>query len=168
MAYKYDHPPLLAPGRHLLSLQEIHDLCVGRFSGVARSHRERLYYSLEDFYQRLLVANITCDILVDGSFLTEKPEPEDVDIKVYIDVVAHDGLSDAQYILYSAITDGLNIPLIDSTSWVTYPLGHPDFGSALSPGNRGEDYGLEHSEKWLKGYVVMMLWETDVGVRIRS
>jgi hypothetical protein len=46
--FKYDHLPLLAPGRHYMSLPEIEALCVHRFDGVARTVRERLFYALDD------------------------------------------------------------------------------------------------------------------------
>ncbi len=82
---KYDYPPLLAPGRHFLRLSDIEEFCVARFQEAARAYREKLFYSFEDFCQRLLVAHIPCDVVVDGSFLTEKPQPSDVDVKVYID-----------------------------------------------------------------------------------
>jgi hypothetical protein len=164
---KFDHPPLLAPGKHCLSLVQIEQLCVSRFEGESRRHREKLFYAFEDFYQRILVASIVCDVVLDGSFITEKPKPSDVDVKVYIDVDAHERLSDEQFAQYIAISEPHYIAGVDSTAWVTYPRGHECFGCALDPRNRGEDYGLENSETWLKGYVVLMPGETDVGVRIR-
>ena len=165
--FKFDYPPLLAPGRHYLTLPEVYGLCVTPFDGDALSCREKLYYAMEQLIQSLLTARICCEVIVDGSFLTAKPMPEDVDVKVYIDVNAYDLLDDQQLFVYNSVNeDGYTVG-VDKSAWVTYPRGHPDFGSALDLGNSSEDYGLEHSGIWLKGYVVLRLWETDVGIRIR-
>jgi hypothetical protein len=65
---KFDHPPLLAPGRHFMSLMDLQHLGVDRFiEPASQAHRERLFYSFEDFYQRLLVSKIPCDVVVDGT-----------------------------------------------------------------------------------------------------
>lgn len=165
---KYDYPPLLAPGRHFLCLSDIEELCVSRFTESDRAYREKLFYSFEDFYQRLLVAKIPCDVVVDGSFVTEKPRQIDVDVKVYIDYDAHCNLDSEQQMLVDSINEEIYIDLVDSTAYIRYPREHECFGTGLDLGNQSEDYGLEHSETWLKGYAVLMLWETDVGIRIRS
>jgi hypothetical protein len=47
-ALKFDYSPLLAPGRHGMTLATIETLCVLPFEGRARAQRERLFYSLED------------------------------------------------------------------------------------------------------------------------
>jgi hypothetical protein len=164
--YKFDHPPLLAPGRHFMTIVELRRLCVDPFTGPALSRRKMLYYGLEQLHQSLLVAKIPCQIIVDGSFLTAKPEPGDIDVKVYIENDCHETLSDDQLILFNEINDDGNIPNLDSTAWVIYARGHECFGTALDPRNQGEDYGLEHGEVWLKGYAVLRLWETNVGLRI--
>ena len=76
---KYDYPPLLPPGRHHLTLSQLWELCVVDFRGNSRSHREKLYYVLEQLVQDLLLVRIRCNVSVDGSFLTKKPLPSDVD-----------------------------------------------------------------------------------------
>lgn len=165
---KYDHAPLLAPGRHYLSLPEIEALCVHRFDGAARACREKIYYDLEDFIQKLLVARIRCDAFVDGSFLTEKPNPDDVDVWIATELGVFDTLSDDQYDLLRAINvdEPRLVPLVDSWSVTTYPRDHPFFGNVADGGNPGEGFGVEHGRFWLKGYVVIRLWETDVRNRL--
>jgi hypothetical protein len=73
-AHKFDHPPLLAPGRHFMTLS----LCVYRFHGQARQRREKLFYALEELAQELLRVKLSCIAFADGSFLSEKPDPGDV------------------------------------------------------------------------------------------
>ena len=164
--YKYDHPPLLAPGRHYMNLQQIEKLCVEGFSGAARASRERLFYGLEDFVQRYLVARLPCEIFVDGSFLTEKLQPDDVDVAVSIEFCVSQNLTPQQRILIDATNNEDFIGGVDSTAMIRYPRDHPCFRTAADLGNAGELYGVEHSRQWLKGYVTLRVGETDVGHRI--
>jgi hypothetical protein len=75
-------------------------------------------------------------------------------------------LSEEQMQVLEAINKSDFIAGVDSFALTTYPRGHEHFGAALDLGNAGEAYGLEHGQVWLKGYVVIRLWETDVGNRI--
>jgi len=163
---KFDHPPLLAPGRHYLSLQQIESLCVHPFSGQARTRRERLFYGLEEVIQQLLIAKIPCDVFVDGSFFTEKPDPEDVDCLVTVEYSVMQVLTRDQRLRLDALNQEVYVAGVDSLAVTKYPRGHQFFGSALDVGNAGEAYGLEHSKVWLKGCGVLRLGETNVGLRI--
>jgi len=163
---KYDHPPLLAPGRHILSLQEIERLCVHPFSGQARVHRERLFYAFEDLIQQLLVAKLRCEVFVDGSFFTQKPDPGDVDCIVAIESCVMEDLTAEQKVIVNALNQEVFVAGVDSLAVTKYPRDHPYFGSAIDVRNGGEEFGLEHSRLWLKGCGVMRLGETNVGLRI--
>ena len=77
---KFDHLPLLAPERYLLSFQEIESLCVRPFTGQTRTRRERLFYALEEIIQQILTVKFgSSEVFVDGSYFTVKPQPGDVD-----------------------------------------------------------------------------------------
>jgi hypothetical protein len=162
---KFDYPPLLAPGRHTMSLQEIEALCVQPFGGTSRARREKLFYALEDVVQVLLASHIRCDVFVDGSFFTEKPEPADVDVIVAMDFSAFDALDEAQHQVIEALNTTQN-SLVDSLAVTTFPHDHPYRGYGLDGESMIDGYGLEHSEVYLKGYAVLKVWETDVGNRI--
>jgi hypothetical protein len=150
-----------------MSLVEIEALCVQRFTATARACRERLFYALEDLVQRLLVAKIRCDVFVDGSFLTKKPEPDDVDVIVCTEHGVFETLSEEQMqILESINNEPTFAPGVDGFAVTAYPREHDCHGTALDFANPGEAYGIEHSQVWLKGYVVVRLWETDVRNRI--
>ena len=140
-------------------------MCVGQFSGTARCRRQTLFHALEEFVQKLLVARIRCDVFLDGSFVTKKEHPEDVDVIVSTEHAAHRLLDDDQLRVLEAV-NGDFVVCVDSCALTTYPRGHDRCGTALDLGNAGESYGLEHGQEWLKGYVVIRLWETDVGNRI--
>jgi hypothetical protein len=124
---KVDWPPLLAPGRHYMSLIELRRYGVDRFEGKAFAHRERIFLSFEGLIQELLVAKIPCQVRVDGSFLTEKPDPDDIDAVVALDFDVSEMLSDDQRI----IIDRINLPdgylSIDIGALVNYPRNHEHF-----------------------------------------
>lgn len=84
-ATKFDHEPLLPPGRHYLDLQDVYAIGVEPFRNGARATREQLYLKAEGLIQRLLVLRVPCRVFIDGSFLTKKPEPDDIDLVVSID-----------------------------------------------------------------------------------
>lgn len=166
MSVKFDHPPLLAPGRHFMTLSDVELLCVTPFQGSARSRRERLFYGLEELAQDILRVGLRCRAFVDGSFLTVKPEPDDIDVLVSIDDDVMQDLTTEQRILVDALNQLEYIVNIDTWAATSYPRGHQYFGTALDIGNAGDAYGLEHSRVWLKGIVVLRFGETDVGLRI--
>jgi hypothetical protein len=166
MALKFDHPPLLSPGRHYMTLPQIEARCVAVFDGAARQHRERIYYAFEDLYQRILIAGLPCTVYVDGSFLTEKPMPDDVDVIITVDADAIGGLSPAQKQLRVDFNNPSFIPNVQIWAGTAYPVGHPLRGSAADFSKACEGFGLEHAKVWLKGYCVMAPGETDVGIRI--
>jgi hypothetical protein len=172
MGYKFDYPPLLAPGRHYLSLAEICALCMSPFPG--NPVRKRLCRALEEFVSAFIAENISCDMLVDGSFLTEHPSPNDVDVAVELDVQLSESLSTSQRRLVNAVNGGEYIDGIDGFVYVLYPRGHELFGyervlgGFLDDGMTwAESYQMQHSGTWLKGVAVCRVLETDVGLRIR-
>ena len=79
------------------------------FSDSSLRRRSRLFRLLGELMQRLLTAGIPCDMFVDGSFLTVKPEPSDVDVIVRADRDAYEALDGNQVQVFEAI----NTDLID-------------------------------------------------------
>jgi len=83
MSYgKPDFPGLLPEGLHPMTLAGIRKLCVDRFP--ASDSRNPLMESLEDILHRLDQSGIPADIWIDGSFITQKINPNDVDLVVLI------------------------------------------------------------------------------------
>lgn len=66
----------LSEGHHAALWAEV----VLRFGGKPGSRRERLTARLTDFRDALQAAGISGTILLDGSYISEKPEPGDFDI----------------------------------------------------------------------------------------
>jgi hypothetical protein len=82
MAAKPEFPPLLAEGLHAMSLADLKRLCVTEFPLSKR--REPIMRSLESLLAALTGAAIKGQVWIDGSFLTGKIDPEDVDLVVVL------------------------------------------------------------------------------------
>lgn len=74
---KPDFPALLAPGMHPLTFQTLHDLAVSPFPTDER--RADLYKKLCVWADALRAAGVRGTLWLDGSFLTEKQAPGDID-----------------------------------------------------------------------------------------
>lgn len=75
------HPALLDPGLHRCDFATLKRVCVEAFSGWAR--RQKIFNGLVQFCTGLRSVGIPFEVWVDGSLLTEKPMPNDVDVVVF-------------------------------------------------------------------------------------
>lgn len=163
---KPEFAPLLAPGRHLLSIPELRSLCVGRFT--ASTTRPALLIELERLVNTLDSLSIRCDIWVDGSFLTEKVDPGDIDLSIKIDEDVLLGLDANTFLLLEDIAEGRFSAKLDSYMVVSYPVGHPRRGTNLDTWPRwAQWWGLARGG-WCKGVAVIRVGEGDVGLRLFS
>lgn len=165
---KSDYTPMLAPGRHFVTLAEVEAMCVLPFEGQDRAHREQRFVGLEQLVQSLLAVRLPCRLIVDGSFFTKKPMPDDIDVVVSIDYDVSMQLSEEQRQVLDRINEENFFQHVDGTAFFNYPIDHECFGCAFDANLATEGYGIEHSKAWLKGYAVLRLLETDVGLRICS
>ncbi|MCL6708328.1 hypothetical protein M8R20_15110 [Pseudomonas sp. R2.Fl] len=143
-------------------------IAVDRFDAGYQPYRLKLFQQLEQFVQLLLAADIRGDLAIDGSFFTEKPNPSDVDVLLTLDLDVSDSLSPAQNDLINKVNETYLFDNVDSLAIVNYPRGHNLFGSAIDVASMSNPYGIENSEAWTKGYVILRLWETEIGCRIRN
>lgn len=74
---KPDFPALLAPGIHNFSMPALHALAVAPFAGDAQ--RNDLYQRFMAWVGALQACGVSGSLWLDGSFLTEKPGPSDID-----------------------------------------------------------------------------------------
>lgn len=162
---KFDYPPLLAPGRHYRRLVDINDLCVDPF--IKSTARLDLFTRLCAFVSHIESACIPCEILVNGSFLTEKLDPSDVDVALLMDPDVAESLNAEQDALIDAINDNIFIDKIDAFAETLFPIGHASFRLDGNERLWSEQYGSEHNGVYLKGIAVLRVGETDVGLRIR-
>src|SRR5688572_7068176 len=78
-----EYPPLLQPGLHAMTLQQVHDACVAPFPLSVR--RPMIFQGLTDFFTELSNGGIAGVAWVNGSFLTEKLDPDDCDLVLCMD-----------------------------------------------------------------------------------
>lgn len=167
MAYgiKFDEPPLLSPGRHFFDLADVERLCVAPFTNSTT--RRSLYQKLEELVQELLRRKVVCDLMIDGSFLTRKLNPKDIDVAVHIQNDFSENVDDKQNELLGNLTDDNYIQGLDTFVEVEYPRDHASYPEWKEERSWGEQWGIQHDKLWCKGVVVLRLWETNVGLRIR-
>lgn len=125
---KQEYPPILLPGLQEMSLAELRTLCVERFP--LSQNREHLMRSVEAICTSLSTALVLAEVWVDGSFLTEKIEPDDVDLVVKLSFSTITGASDEQLALFDRISKrkfGEKFPC-ESYIFTDYPEGHKLFG----------------------------------------
>ena len=71
---------LLPPGLHTCTLDELQR----RFDGGFASHRYKLFHRLRSYLQRVKDCGLVAWVAVDGSFVTTKETPGDIDLIVVL------------------------------------------------------------------------------------
>ena len=79
---KPSFPALLNPGIHECSLDDVRKLCVDPFPNSNR--RPLIWDRFEPFVSQLTALGLPFEMWIDGSYLSEKPEPEDIDVVLFI------------------------------------------------------------------------------------
>lgn len=80
--FKDEYPPLLAVGFHPMTIVELRKLCVDGFPTSKR--RIQIMNGLEKVLLKIAATDLKAEAWIDGSFLTEKVEPDDSDIVVRV------------------------------------------------------------------------------------
>ena len=83
MTSKLDYPPFLSSGLHQVSVSDIEAMCVDRFDDS--NLRPRIFSRLRAFIEAVTDTGVRGELWVDGSFITLKDEPNDVDLVLWID-----------------------------------------------------------------------------------
>lgn len=94
MSDKEEFPPLLEPGFHVMTLAQLRARCVTAFA-LSRT-RERIMDGLEKFVSMLRAEGVVGDLWVDGSFITQKIDPEDVDVVLEVQSSFYEKATEAQ------------------------------------------------------------------------
>jgi hypothetical protein len=136
---KPDFPGLWPPGLHQLDIGVLRVRCVEEFPS-SRS-RDTLMTSLEEAIVRLRISGLCLDLWCDGSFVTEKIDPEDIDIVARVPAQVYtSGTADMRHaIVWFADDDRLNNGLD------TYVIPYHPPGSPMHPLTMDrEDYWKRH------------------------
>ncbi len=125
---KLEFPPLLSPGRHPMALAALNQLCVSNFPLSQR--RAPLMNVVKDVLLSLSIEMIPAEVWIDGSFLTQKIEPDDVDLVVLLEAknIPPDTNDSAWHVLERIGRKGFVTPLkCDSYLHFDFPEGHPKY-----------------------------------------
>jgi len=125
---KVEFPPLLAPGFHDMTLEEIKSSCVEPFD--ASNTRSVIFEGLEKVVEVLRENEIAGELWVDGSFLTEDVDPNDSDVVLRVSGEEYDLIDGAKRDIIHWVRD--NEPKVphrcDSYVYFEYPPGHAHHG----------------------------------------
>lgn len=120
---KQEFPPLLGVGFHTMDMAALRKLCVESFPASKR--RSKIMLLFEEIVQKIIAERIESKIWIDGSFMTKKTDPLDVDICLCIQSVFVDNANIQQQDVLKWINGDLsNSHLCDSYIFVEYPKGH--------------------------------------------
>lgn len=131
----------LPPGRHVATLEEVEVALVDAFS--RSMHRRPLFESwkaVREAIRRIVKVETEW---IDGSYVTKKEEPNDIDLVTHIDGPALDGLDAAdQAMLRGLVSADVSQYLHGCDSYIcpVYPAGHPSYGLY--------QHAVQYWEKW--------------------
>jgi hypothetical protein len=132
-----EYPALLPGGLHPMSLGQLRELCVAPFKDRSRT-RENIMAGLEAVISRLQRDGVGGDLWVNGSFLTQKIDPSDSDVVLFIDGDALDQFTTQQddTLVWLESEERKATHMCDAYADAKFPPGHQDewIGAAL------EDY----------------------------
>ena len=118
---KTEHSPILPIGFHPMTLEQLREVCVGRFPDSTT--RGRIMDGLASVIDRLQRVGIKAEIWVDGSFLTAKRDPQDSDIVLRIAASVYENGTEEQRRVLDWVGSNLkNDHYCDSYLFYVYPV----------------------------------------------
>lgn len=147
-----------------MRLPDLRILTVDRFPGSTR--RPMLFIDLERLVNDLDSMSMVCELWVNGSFLTEKDEPDDIDLSfsAFVSDVEILDMAMQDWILTNLNGNKRYSRYLDTFICFRYPREHPNRRADLT-GYWTEKWGVGWDDR-LKGYAVIKLGESDVGHRL--
>jgi hypothetical protein len=165
---KPEFQPMLAPGRHHMSLAALEALCVTPYA--TSSTRPGLLAEFAALIRHLEAGIGVCDVWVDGSFITEKDDPDDIDLTITVpsEVLERIAATDQAVVqqLFAMVGDGLFSPGLHIFVLAVRPVGHPDHPALELAVRDWAQWWSVTREAWVKGFAVIRLGESDVALRL--
>jgi hypothetical protein len=125
-ANRPEFPPLLTAGFHAMTLAAVRKLCVTDIDGSAT--RRSIMDRVTEVIRKVSEAGVTGEFWLDGSFVTEKIDPEDVDTLLRVSSDQYDNDPAKQIVIDWASSEELwTTHSCDAFKWVEYSSGHPCF-----------------------------------------
>lgn len=100
---KPEFPPLFPPGFHDVTLDCLEKTFVEPFANNSR--RAYLVERLHSLFRRLESVKLPAEIWLDGSFVTHKEEPDDIDLIIYFEDKDLTNLTSEQVYIINELND---------------------------------------------------------------
>lgn len=152
--FRSDSPPLLEPGLHEKTLEQLRELGVEGFP--VWSTRQSIFSGFCSLLEILQKAAIVGDLIIDGSFLTEEINPGDIDFTLCVSPEFYDGCSGEQFRILEWIRDDFAIKskyCCDTNLCVEYPVAHPQYFD-----------GIQTRDFWVKLFSESVVYKRRRGV----
>lgn len=151
-----DLPPLLPPGSHDFTMARLRRIGVDLFPRSII--RGQIFEGFEKIVCAMVQVAIQCELVIDGSFLTEEIEPDDIDFAVCIETDIYERCSNQQLELLHWIRDDFTIKathLSDCYLSVQYAIGHPEWFE-----------GIQDRAFWINMFAKSVVYRRNRGVAI--
>lgn len=150
---KPDFPALLLPGMQPCTLSGVHSLAVAPYPNDAK--RAYLYQQLCAWVSELQALGVKGTLWMDGSFMTEKPDPSDIDCVLWFPAWAS-GRAQPSQLELSRVQKLLDKPYAEKAYGIDLYVENPDASDPQAVFNR-EAYwrgvlGFGHDRMTAKGF----------------
>jgi hypothetical protein len=132
-----DFPPLLTPGFHGMTLEQLHRFAVEHPMFKLSSTRRRIMHNLWTVAGCLCRWKIHGELWIDGSFLTKKIDPPDVDLVIVVEETFFASATPEQESIMDWLCEEKTEPAkkafdCDSYSLYRLPPMHPSYVSYVA------------------------------------
>ena len=140
-----------------MSPDEFETRFVQGLGGVERARIWRMFQ--ERVLNELIRLDVKCEIWLDGSFITKRPEPDDIDGSIMVEASQVDQLSEdaVNYLNLFDDSESPFDPVLDIFLCVVYPPGHELRDDMNDPDGWAKQWSIERNSNWLKGFAVISL-----------
>ena len=104
---KIDYPPLLPGGIHDYTMDSLRPITVDKFPESVR--RKALFGILGIYLEMLEATGFKGSALIDGSFMCQKEEPDDIDLVLIYESEVIDNISEAARPVLNGLFDTLTV-----------------------------------------------------------
>lgn len=154
--HKDEFPPLLNPGLHTMSAGDLKKLVVDDFPLSKR--RQALWDNFVAIAAHLKNLKIPCDIWIDGSFLTKKIDPDDIDFVVDVPVSILDAATIAQAAFLKKLSAMAFCANEKLHSFIMFeaPAMHKGHAKSIELHSQWKrDFGISYVKKEPKGIAIL-------------
>lgn len=158
MHFKLDHEPILGPGRHYYTVEKF----IEDFSFTQK--RREITNKFLTLINELENLEINIEIWINGSFVTKKDEPTDLDIVIVASPDQIDGLQEEQKEYFNNFPDFSEEYYLEFLD-VFFFIKYPESDAKYSKSDTLEDWAFQwsrfHNSNFLKGFVIVPIGENN-------